>query len=125
MAFGDLFLEDVRAFRERLLEGSGVEPVFPLWGSHTGRLAGEMLGAGLRAVVTCVDPAQAPAELAGRDFDAAFLAALPAGADPCGERGEYHTLVTGTPLFSVPLRWRSEGRVLRSGCWALDVMVDP
>lgn len=125
MAFGDLFLEDVRAFRERLLEGSGVEPVFPLWGSHTGRLAGEMLGAGLRAVVTCVDPAQAPAELAGRDFDAAFLAALPAGADPCGERGEFHTFAWDGPMFSAPIPVQVGALLERDGFVFADVRAAP
>jgi len=99
LAFGDLFLEDVRAWRERLLDGTGIAPLFPLWGSDTGRLAREMLAAGLEAVVTCVDPRQVPAELAGRRYDAAFLDALPDGADPCGENGEFHTCVLAGPML--------------------------
>lgn len=115
MAFGDLFLEDVRAYRERLLAGSGIEPIFPLWGSPTGALAREMIGGGLRAVVTCVDPAQAPAELAGRAFDPALLAALPAGADFCGERGEFHTFAWDGPMFSAPIPVRVGATVERDG----------
>ena len=103
VVFGDLFLEDVRAYRERALEGSGVAPLFPLWGRRTDALARDMLDAGIRAVVTCVDPRQVPAELAGRSWDADFLADLPAGADPCGENGEFHTFVWDGPGFSSPI----------------------
>lgn len=115
MAFGDLFLEDVRAYRERLLAGSGVEPLFPLWGRDTRALAREMLSGGLGAVTTCVDPKQISAELAGRAFDAAFLDALPASADPCGERGEFHTFAWDGPMFSAPIPVRVGERVLRDG----------
>jgi diphthamide synthase (EF-2-diphthine--ammonia ligase) len=86
MVFGDLFLEDVRAYREKQLDGSGIEPVFPLWGQPTDRLAEEMIDAGVVAHVTCLDPAKVPRELAGSRFDRKFLAGLPAGADPCAER---------------------------------------
>jgi uncharacterized protein (TIGR00290 family) len=124
MAFGDLFLGDVRAYRERLLAGSGVEPLFPLWGRDTAPLAREMLAGGLRAVVTCVDPAQVPAELAGREFDAAFLAALPPGADPCGERGEFHTFAYAGPMFERPIRVRVGERVRRDGFVFADLLGD-
>lgn len=103
MAFGDLFLEDVRAYRERQLAGSGITPVFPLWGADTALLAREMLRGGLRALLTCVDPRQVPRALAGRAFDEALLAALPPGADPCGENGEFHTFCHAGPMFRTPL----------------------
>jgi uncharacterized protein (TIGR00290 family) len=115
MAFGDLFLDDVRAYRERLLAGSGVEALFPLWGRDTAALAQEMLAGGLRAVVTCVDPKQVPAELAGRSFDRALLAALPEDADPCGERGEFHTFAFDGPMFAAPIEVRVGERVERDG----------
>ncbi|MHA6627314.1 Dph6-related ATP pyrophosphatase [Pseudonocardia sichuanensis] len=100
LVFGDLHLRDVRDYRERSLSGSGVVPLFPLWGRPTAVLAAEMVQRGLRAVVTSVDPAQAPGELAGRWFDARFLADLPPGIDPCGERGEFHTFVVDGPGFT-------------------------
>ncbi len=99
VAFGDLFLEDVRAYREAKLAGTGIDPVFPLWGRDTSRLAREMLDAGLHAIVTCVDPRVVDPSLAGRAFDAALLAELPAGVDPCGERGEFHTFAWAGPMF--------------------------
>jgi uncharacterized protein (TIGR00290 family) len=100
LVFGDLHLRDVRDYREASLTGSGVVPLFPLWGRPTDALAAGMVQRGLRAVVTCVDPAQAPGELAGRWFDARFLADLPEGVDPCGERGEFHTFVVDGPGFA-------------------------
>lgn len=115
VAFGDLFLEDVRAYRERTLAGTGLEPLFPLWGRDTGELVREMLAAGLRAVVTCVDPGQVPAELAGRDLDADLLAELPAGADPCGENGELHTFAWKGPMFREPVPVRRGEVVTREG----------
>jgi len=99
VAFGDLHLADVRAYRERQLAGTGLEPLFPIWGLPTDRLAREMVAAGLRAVVTCVDPRQLDPAFAGRVFDAAFLDDLPAGVDPCGERGEFHTFCVSGPSF--------------------------
>ena len=99
VVFGDLFLEDVRAYRERMLAGSGNEPVFPLWGRPTPALAAEMVAAGLRARIVCLDPRRLPASFAGREFDAALLAELPADVDPCGENGEFHTCVTDGPMF--------------------------
>jgi uncharacterized protein (TIGR00290 family) len=99
LAFGDLFLEDIRRYRERQFAGSGVEPIFPLWGLPTRRLAEEMTASGLRAWIVCVDSRQAPREWAGRVFDAEFVAALPEGVDPCGERGEFHTFAFAGPMF--------------------------
>ena len=105
-AFGDLFLEDIRRYREERLAGSGLTPIFPLFDrdpSWTARLAREMVGAGLRARITCVDPKQIDPAFAGREFDAALLADLPASADPCGERGEFHTCAYAGPMFSRPI----------------------
>jgi len=106
MIFGDLFLEDIRRYREEKLAGTGVDPLFPLWKLPTDRLAREMLAAGLRAVLTCVDPRQLPARFVGREFDESLLAELPAGVDPCGERGEFHTFAWNGPMLkrAVPVR---------------------
>jgi uncharacterized protein (TIGR00290 family) len=122
MAFGDLFLADVRAYRERLLAGSGLDAVFPLWGRDTRALAAEMLAGGLRAVLTCVDPKQVPAALAGRSFDAALLAELPPSADPCGERGEFHTFAWDGPMFREPVTVTVGERVERDGFVFADVV---
>jgi uncharacterized protein (TIGR00290 family) len=100
VVFGDLFLADVRAYRENALAGMGIVPLFPLWERPTDALAHDMVVSGVRAVLTCVDPRQLPAEFVGRSFDADFLADLPSGVDPCGERGEFHTFVWDAPPFS-------------------------
>ena len=97
--FGDLFLEDVRAYREAKMAGTGVAPVFPLWGRPTEALARAMIDGGLKAQLVCVDLKAVPKSFAGRKFDAALLADLPAGVDPCGERGEFHTCVLAGPMF--------------------------
>ena len=124
MIFGDLFLEDVRAYRERNLADTGITPVFPLWGEPTDRLAHHMVDAGVRAVLTCVDPAVLPAEFAGRDYDEALLADLPAGIDPCGERGEFHTFVWDGPGFDAPLTIRRCETVTRDGYVFCDILAD-
>jgi len=103
VAFGDLFLEDIRAYRVKQLEGSGLEPLFPIWQEPTGPLARRMVDAGVEAYVTCVDPRKLPASFAGRRFDHAFLDDLPEGVDPCGEYGEFHTCVVAGPMFRQPL----------------------
>jgi diphthamide synthase (EF-2-diphthine--ammonia ligase) len=121
LAFGDLFLEDVRDYRIRQLSGTGVEPMFPLWGSaaDTPDLARRMLNGGLRAVLTCVDPRQLPERFAGRPYDAALLADLPPGVDPCGERGEFHTCCFAGPMFSIEIGVRVGEIVSRDGfCFA-------
>jgi uncharacterized protein (TIGR00290 family) len=100
IVFGDLFLEDVRAYREDRLAACGMSPIFPLWGRDTRALAAEILAAGVEAWITCVDPRKAPRELAGRRIDAALLAGLSADIDPCGERGETHTFVAAGPMLS-------------------------
>ena len=99
MAFGDLFLADIRKYREERLAGTGITPLFPIWQTPTGELAKQMIDRGLRAVVTCVDPKELPASFAGREFDEQFLADLPPHVDPCGERGEFHTFAFDGPMF--------------------------
>jgi len=118
LAFGDLFLSDVRAYREALLGRLGWHPVFPLWGEDTAALARGFVEAGYRAILTCVDTTQLAAEFAGREFDDALLAELPAGVDPCGERGEFHTCVYSGPIFRRPLEVRTGERVLRDARFA-------
>jgi uncharacterized protein (TIGR00290 family) len=99
IAFGDLFLEDVRAYREQQLQGTGLEPIFPLWGLPTPELARAMIGSGTRARLTCVDTEKLAPSFVGREFDEALLASLPAEVDPCGERGEFHSFVYAGPMF--------------------------
>jgi len=100
IAFGDLFLEDIRAYRVAKLAGTGLEPIFPCWLLPTPQLARDMIAAGFRAHLTCIDPRHLDKSFAGREFDAALLADLPADVDPCGERGEFHTFVSAGPIFS-------------------------
>ena len=115
MAFGDLFLEDVRRYRESQLAGTGLAPLFPIWGLSTRRLAREMISAGLRARLTCVDPKQIHTSFVGREFDDALLADLPATADPCGERGEFHTFAYAGPMFHHPVPIQTGEIVTRDG----------
>ena len=117
IAFGDLFLEDVRDYRIKLLAGSGVEPLFPIWCSpaETPALARRMIDAGLETVLTCVDPKQLDGRFVGRPFDAQFLAELPEGVDPCGERGEFHTFCFRGPMFARDLSVTVGESVLRDG----------
>ncbi len=124
IAFGDLFLEDIRDYRERKLAGTGIEPLFPVWTTQndTPRLAREMLAAGLQAALTCVDPKQLDARFVGRWFDADFLAELPAGVDPCGERGEFHTFCCAGPMFARPIPVLVKESSLRDGFWFADVV---
>jgi uncharacterized protein (TIGR00290 family) len=100
IAFGDLFLEDVRAYRVKQMAGTGLEPLFPVWGEPTDRLAHEMVASGLKAILTCVDTSKLEADFAGRRFDADLLAELPSGIDPCGENGEFHSFVYAGPMFN-------------------------
>jgi uncharacterized protein (TIGR00290 family) len=120
-AFGDLYLEDIRAYRERQLQGTGLQPLFPVWGKPTSELAREMIAAGVKAKVTCVDPSLGR-EFAGRDFDLEFLAQLPASADPCGENGEFHTFVYESPVFTRPLAVQTGEIVERDGFVFADVI---
>jgi uncharacterized protein (TIGR00290 family) len=122
VAFGDLFLEDVRRYREERLEGTGLEPLFPLWRiKPTNELAREMIDGGLAAYLTCVDPRKLDSSFAGRAFDHALLADLPPGVDPCGENGEFHSFVWDGPMFSRPLRIRVGEVVTRDGFVFADV----
>ena len=126
LAFGDLFLTDVRAYRERLLNQLGWTPVFPLWGRDTGRLAREFINQGFRAILTCVDTTQLEPEFAGREFDSALLADLPDAVDPCGERGEFHTCVYAGSIFERPLPLVTGERVRRDGRFEYcDVLLAP
>jgi uncharacterized protein (TIGR00290 family) len=116
VAFGDLFLEDVRRYREERLAGTGLTPLFPLWKTQpTAELATEMIDGGLRAYLTCVDPRQLPSSFAGRAFDAALLRDLPPGVDRCGENGEFHSFVWDGPMFSAPIRVAVGSVVQRDG----------
>ncbi len=115
VVFGDLFLEDVRAYREERLAPVGFRGVFPLWGRPTAPLARAMVAAGLRARICCLDPRKLPRRFAGRAFDAELLAELPADVDPCGERGEFHTFVSDGPGFSRPVRAKVGETVERDG----------
>ncbi|MGB1580307.1 MAG: ATP-binding protein [Nevskiales bacterium] len=122
MAFGDLFLEDVRAYRLKNLQGSGLEAVFPLWGMPTDRLAREMVDAGLRATLTCVDPRQLSGEWAGRLFDHDLLEQLPAGVDPCGENGEFHSYAWAGPMFKAAIQVEAGEVVERDGFVFADLL---
>ena len=126
LAFGDLFLADIRAWREALCARLGWSPLFPLFGSNTGALANEMIAGGLRATLCCVDTQQLDAALSGRHFDAALLDGLPASCDPCGENGEFHTLVHAGPMFAAPLPVTRGETVLRDGRFAYtDFVLQP
>jgi uncharacterized protein (TIGR00290 family) len=106
-AFGDLFLEDIRRYREEKLAGTGLQPLFPVWGIPTGQLAEEMIDGGLRARLACVDTRKLDPSFVGREFDRALLRDLPSGVDPCGERGEFHSCVYAGPMFKEPLALQS------------------
>jgi len=121
VAFGDLFLEDVRRYREERLAGTGLDPLFPLWRRPTRALAGEMLASGLRATLTCVDPKQLDQAFVGRPYDTSLLDDLPATADPCGERGEFHTFCHAGPMFSSSIAIRVGVRVERDGFSFADI----
>jgi uncharacterized protein (TIGR00290 family) len=112
-AFGDLFLEDVRRYREDRLAGSGLLPLFPVWDIPTAELALQMLDGGLRARLACVDTRVLDVEFAGREWDRSLLRELPAGVDPCGENGEFHTCVYAGPMFTQPLALELGERVTR------------
>jgi uncharacterized protein (TIGR00290 family) len=122
VAFGDLFLEDVRRYREERLQGTGLTPLFPLWGIPTDQLASDMIDGGLRAILTCVNPKLLDASFAGRQFDRALLADLPAGVDPCGERGEFHSFAYDGPMFHRPVAVSLGEIVDRDGFAFADVL---
>lgn len=122
VAFGDLYLRDVREYRERQLAGTGLEPIFPLWDLPTRALAEEMIDAGVKARLTCVDPRKLGREFAGCEFDRALLAKLPAEIDPCGENGEFHSFVYASPAFSAPVAITTGEIVERDGFVFADVL---
>lgn len=122
VAFGDLFLEDVRVYREQRLNAAGRQGIFPLWRQDTGLLAHRFIEAGFRAILVCVDPRHLPASFAGRTFDERLLADLPAGVDPCGENGEFHTFVHDGPIFAEPIVCETGEVVEREGFVFCDVM---
>lgn len=122
MAFGDLFLRDIREYREKQLQETGLQPLFPVWEIPTGELAVAMIDSGLRAKVTCVDPRKLDRSFAGREFDADFLRSLPVGIDPCGENGEFHTFVYNSPDFRSPIAVQSREIVERDGFVFADVV---
>lgn len=123
VAFGDLFLEDIRRYREERLAGTGLTPLFPLFGVDTSQLAREMIDSGLKARLTCVNPNVLDRRFAGRDFDASLLDELPAAVDPCGERGEFHSFAYAGPMFSRPIAIKSGEIVERDGFVFADVQV--
>ena len=102
-AFGDLFLDDIRNYREEQLTGTGITPIFPIWGIPTDELAKTMIRHGLKAVITCLDPKQMPRHFAGREYDESFLNDIPDNVDPCGENGEFHSYVFDGPIFDRPI----------------------
>jgi uncharacterized protein (TIGR00290 family) len=127
LAFGDLFLEDIREYRVRLLQETGVEPLFPIWttANDTPALARRMLATGLGAILTCVDPNQLNERFVGRQYDEQFLAELPATVDPCGERGEFHTFCYRCPEFTRDIRVTAGEIVERDGFWFADLCHEP
>jgi uncharacterized protein (TIGR00290 family) len=122
IVFGDLFLEDVRAYRERNLAGTGIAPLFPLWGRDTSALAREMLASGIAAHLVSVDLKKLPRGFAGRTFDEALLSDLPVGTDPCGENGEFHTFVSAGPMLSKPIAVKNGEIVERDGVAYADLL---
>jgi uncharacterized protein (TIGR00290 family) len=124
VAFGDLFLEDVRDYRIQMMSGTGIEPLFPIWGTvdDTPRLARAMIDSGLRAVLTCVDPKQMPESFLGREYDGNFLDELPPSVDPCGERGEFHTFCYAGPMFDRNIPVQMGEKVNRDGFWFCDLL---
>ncbi len=122
VVFGDLFLEEIRRYRETHLAKAGMQGLFPLWHRDTGELAREFVRSGFRAVLVCVDPRQLDPAFCGREFDARLLEALPAGVDPCGERGEFHTFVYDGPLFSRAVAIRRGHIIERDGFWFCDLV---
>jgi uncharacterized protein (TIGR00290 family) len=124
-AFGDLFLADVRAYREGRLAGTGISPLFPLWGRDTTALARAFLDLGFRALIVCVDTEQLAGDFAGRELDARFLADLPQGVDPCGEKGEYHSFVYAGPIFTRPIAYGQGEVAATHGRFRLWQLSDP
>jgi uncharacterized protein (TIGR00290 family) len=122
VAFGDIFLEDLRVYREKNLARVGMKAVFPIWKRDTRELAREFVRQGFRAIAVCVDPRVLDPSFAGRELDASFFADLPPGADPCGENGEFHTYVFDGPIFKTPIAVRTGEKVMRDGFYFCDLL---
>jgi uncharacterized protein (TIGR00290 family) len=122
IAFGDLFLQDIRDYRVQQLQGSGLEPLFPVWQIPTEQLSRDMIAAGVRAKITCVDPSKLAKSFAGREYDMRLLETLPRGIDPCGENGEFHTFTYDAPVFSRPIGVRTGDVVERDGFVFADLL---
>jgi uncharacterized protein (TIGR00290 family) len=122
VAFGDLFLQEIRDYRVRQLHGSGLEPLFPVWHIPTAQLGRDMIASGVKAKITCVDPSKLSKSFAGRNYDLPLLQALPSDIDPCGENGEFHTFVSDAPVFSRPIAVRAGQVVERDGFVFADVL---
>lgn len=122
VAFGDLFLEDIKTWRDRFLARHGMVGLYPIWKRDTAALIREFIAAGFRAVIVCVDPKQLDSAFAGREIDEDFIADLPASCDPCGENGEFHSFVYDGPMFRSPVRFRRGEIVLRDGFWFCDLI---
>ncbi len=122
VAFGDLFLNDIRAYREKQLEHSGIEPLFPVWGIPTEQLSREMIASGVKAKIVCVDTSKLDSSFPGRDWNTDLLQALPPGIDPCGENGEFHTFVFESPIFTRALDVHTGESVERSGFQYVDLL---
>jgi uncharacterized protein (TIGR00290 family) len=122
VAFGDIFLEDLRVYREKNLAQIGMQALFPIWKHDTGELARDFVRQGFRAIAVCVDPRVLDASFAGRELDASFFADLPPGVDPCGENGEFHTYVFDGPIFKTPIAVRAGEKVLREGFCFCDLL---
>ena len=122
VAFGDLFLEDIRAYRERLLAEHGMTGLYPIWGRNTAKLIREFIGQGFKTILVCVDPAKLDSSFVGRVIDEKFLSELPSGVDPCGENGEFHTFVFDGPMFKHPVRFSVGEVVCRDAFWFCDLV---
>ena len=122
VAFGDLFLQEIRDYRVRQLQGFGLEPLFPVWDVPTAQLGRDMISSGVKAKITCVDPSKLSKSFAGRDYDLPFLQALPSDIDPCGENGEFHTFVSDAPVFARPIAVRVGEVIERDGFVFADVL---
>jgi uncharacterized protein (TIGR00290 family) len=125
IAFGDLFLADIRAYREKQLENSGLQPIFPVWGLPTRELARSIIKSGVRAKLTCVDPKLLAPEFVGREFDELLLSEFPADIDPCGENGEFHSFVYAGPMFESDLSVEMGEIVTREGFVFADLTLRP
>lgn len=124
IAFGDLYLADIRAYREKQMAHCSISPIFPLWNTPTDQLALDIVESGTQAIVTCVDPQQMPSDFAGREYNATFLADLPASVDPCGENGEFHTFVFAGPMLPKPINISVGETIGRDGFIFTDVLCD-